>query len=317
MTQLKIIALAISCSAITNIAVAELQTDRAVINDSASRISATANFPTPVSGDLYVATQINGKYIFFTDKGEFLPTATPFSQNTEHVGKVTILDLPAEGSSPGRYPLYQVITNPGTDPLDFNNWVGGLGGLSKINFTIGLPTEQSGDFNNDGFADDDSNKDGFHDDDKNYNGFHDDDSDNDGFHDDDKDRNGHRDSEENNNLDPTTPININCSGNESGSENDGSSDDNCINNIPTPAPVPTTPVSGNSIITEGLTAYASCASSSCHGANPAFNQNGILDARNPSATMEAIAGNKGGMGVLSAIITADSANKISAYLNSL
>jgi len=42
-----------------------------------------------------------------------------------------------------------------------------------------------------------------------------------------------------------------------------------------------------------------------------------LSARNPNTTLNAINQNKGGMGYLSSTITADSANKISVYLNSL
>ncbi|MDQ7089397.1 MAG: hypothetical protein Q9M50_01960 [Methylococcales bacterium] len=341
MKQLKIMAIVIGCSAITNIAVADLQTERSVVNDPTLRISAKANFPASVSGDLYIATQINGNYLFLNDGGKFVPEMIPFTQATEHSGQLLLFDFLAEGSTPGRYPLFQVITNPGTNPLNFNNWVGGLGGLSSLNFTIGLPPEKSGDFNGDGFADDDANKDGFHDDDANKDGFHDDDANKDGFHDDDDNQNGRHDGEENNTPVPTTPIvtapiNVNCS-NDNGSdhnggfesdddfenddsfENDGGSDDNC-SNIPTliptsvPQPISTT---GNSIVVEGQTAYASCASAACHGANPAFNQNGVLAARTPSATMSAISRNKGGMGFLSTVITADAANKISSYLNSL
>jgi hypothetical protein len=290
MKYLKTMAIIISCSAITNTAIADLQTTRAVANDPTQRISATANFPTPVSGDLYLATQINGNFLFFTSGGQVTAEVRPFTQGGDYSGQVPLFDFPAEGIAPGRYPLYQVVTHPGTDPLDFNNWMGGLAGLSSINFIIGLPSEQSGDFDNDGFSDDDINKDGFHDDDLDKNGFHDDDLNQDGFHDDDLNQ-------------------------------DGLSD---VANIPEPAPEPVVtptpePVVApvTNIIAEGQAAYASCASSACHGANPAFGQNGIQKARDPNATMGAIAGNQGGMGFLSAIITADSANKISAYLNSL
>ncbi|WP_174484235.1 c-type cytochrome [methanotrophic endosymbiont of Bathymodiolus puteoserpentis (Logatchev)] len=43
------------------------------------------------------------------------------------------------------------------------NWVGGLGGLSSFQYSIGLPPSVTNDLNNDGFPDDDKNHDGFHD----------------------------------------------------------------------------------------------------------------------------------------------------------
>jgi len=288
MKYLKAIAMIIGYSAITNIAVADLQTSRAVVNDPTQQIAATANFPTPVSGDLYIATQVGGQNFFLKEGGQFTPNVTPFSQTTQHSGQIPLFNITAKGSAPGRYPLFQVVTKPGTDPLNFNNWVGGIGGLSIINFMIGLPTTESGDFDNNGFADDDLNKDGYHDDDLNK----------DGYHDDDKNRNGIHDSLENK---APTPV---------------------VTPTPVVAPTPVvTPspvvVPVTNIIAEGQAAYGSCASSGCHGANPAFGQNRILLGRNPNRIINAIRGNFGGMSFLSAVITADSANKISAYLNSI
>lgn len=80
----------------------------------------------------------------------------------------------------GRYPLYQVIAKSGSNPLNPDNWIGGSAGLSIINFNIGLPCEINGDFDEDGFADDDLNRDGFHDDDLDQDGFHDQDFNRDG-----------------------------------------------------------------------------------------------------------------------------------------
>jgi len=342
MKKFKMMAVVIGYSTITNIAVAGLQTERAVVNDPTQNIAASVQFPTPVKGDLYIATKVGKQYLFLNKAGQFTPETSPFSQATEYSGKVPLFNIPAKGSAPGRYPLYQVVTNPGSNPLDFNNWVGGLGGLSTMNFTIGLPPEQSGDFNNDGFADNDLNKDGFYDDDLNKDGFHDSDLNKDGFYDDDKNRNGIRDNQENKTPAAVTPVavapvpviptagfnNEGGSGNEGGFENEGGSgNEGGFENeggvsvppvpLPTPAPAPAAPAAGGtSIVAEGQAAYASCASAGCHGANPSFNQNRILKGRNPTVIIRAIAGNVGGMGFLRAVITADSANKISAYLNS-
>ncbi len=233
----------IGCSAITSIAVAGLSTERAVVNDPTQNIAASVQFSTPVKGDLYIATKVGEQYLFLNKAGQFTPERTPFSQATEYSGNIPLFNIPAKGSAPGRYPLYQVVTNPGSDPLDFNNWIGGLAGLSAINFTIGLPPEQSGDLNNDGFADNDLNKDGFYDDDLNKDGL--------------------RDTA---NIPEPEPV---------------------VTPEPTPQPVAppvvTPPVTN--IVAEGKAIYAGCSSSGCHGANPAFNQNNVLGARNPSVPM--------------------------------
>jgi len=277
--RIKTIVMAIGLSTITQLAVAELNTDRAVIHsdDDTHRVAAHANFATSVSGDLYLATQVNGELLFFANGGQELTfEPVPFASNNEYSGQIPLFDFPAAGIAPGRYPVYQVVTQAGTDPLNFNNWVGGLGGLSVINFNISLPAEISGDFNNDGFADDDHDRDGFHDDDHDQDGFHDDDSDRDGYHDDDHDRDGHTDHDH--------------------------SDDN--NNT-------------NGDAEQGRSRYTTCASSSCHGADPAMNQNHILEARDPSEILEAIQEDKGGMGFLRDAITTSDAQNIAAYLNNL
>jgi len=306
MKKLNIMAMVIACSTVITPAFAGLQTDRAVINNPALNISAKANFSTPVSGDLYLATQIGEQLFFFTNSGQLTAEVTPFSQGQEYSGEVPLFNRPSSGTPPGRYTLFQVVTTPDSNLLDFRNWIGGLAGLSKINFTIGLPPQQSGDFNDDGFPDDDTNRDGFHDDDHDQNGFHDDDTNRDGFHDDDHDQNGFHDDD----------ANEDGFYDDDNDQNGYRDDDENVSTTPEPVATPA-PVATNSLVTEGQAAYASCASSSCHGTNPAFNQNGILKGRNAGETMSAIVENKGGMGFLSSVITADSANKISAYLNSI
>ena len=115
---------------------------------------------------------------------------TPYRSHSHFSEDIDVLNISGLGIAPGLYPLYQVVTQPGTDPLNFMNWIGGLGGLSTINFTIGLPVNLSGDFDKNGFSDDDNNHDGFHDDDSNRDGLHDDDNDHNGFHDDDLNHDG-------------------------------------------------------------------------------------------------------------------------------
>lgn len=195
MTQLKLksFVTAIAFSAASNLAFAELATSQAVLNGTSDHIAATTNFATSTVGDLYVATSVGGQLLFLVNNGEqFSFDAIPLESNQTYLGERVLFNFPTAGIAPGRYPLYQVVTESGTSPLDVANWIGGL---SMIHFTLGLPVEINGDFNQDGFADDDSNHDGFHDDDANFDGFHDDDLDFDGFHDDDLNHDGFHDAQ--------------------------------------------------------------------------------------------------------------------------
>ncbi|MBT3813447.1 MAG: hypothetical protein HOF98_11710 [Gammaproteobacteria bacterium] len=170
---------------------AELTTERSVISsDGTQQINAIAKFQEPVTGDLYIATQVDKELWFFIEDGALSLEPVPFRADSTFSGDINVLDLSGEGIIPGRYPLFEVVTQPNTDPLDFTNWVGGLNGLSRINYIIGLPVEESLDHDEDGFPDDDSDHDGFSDNDSDHDGFRDDDLDHDGFSDNDSDHDG-------------------------------------------------------------------------------------------------------------------------------
>ncbi len=166
-------------------ALADLRTERAVFkNDGTGQIVAVARFQEPVEGDLYIATQVNGALLFIINEGTaFSSTPVPFRANSLFSEDIVVLNVRDQGISPGRYPLFKVVTQTGADPLDFRNWVGGLNGLRSINFIIGLSSDESLDLDDDGFPDDDLNRDGFHDDDIDRDGFHDGDRDRNGFDD--------------------------------------------------------------------------------------------------------------------------------------
>ncbi|BCG63593.1 MAG: hypothetical protein methR_P1321 [Methyloprofundus sp.] len=193
--KLPSLALAISLSTTSIMACAEISTSKAVIkNDGTEHIAASVNYPTPVTGDLYVAIKVQGQLFFLTNGAQsFTQEIKPLHENQEYIGSIPLFYFSSAGVAPGYYTVYQVTTVPGATPLDPNNWIGGANGLSAVNFNIGLPTTINGDFNADGFADDDLNKDGFHDDDKDKDGYHDDDLDHDGYHDDDKNKDGYHD----------------------------------------------------------------------------------------------------------------------------
>ncbi len=191
--RLKTLVQAICLSVAATQASAALYTPKAVVrNDqSGDKINAVVQFPDPVSGDLYLATIFNHKFYFFSNNGQHFSTEVlPFLENQDFSADLTVLNMNAKGILSGIYPLYQVTTYPGTDPFDFTNWIGGPSSPSVIDFNIGMPVAINGDFDNDGFPDDDANHYDFHDDDLNKNGYHDDDVDKDGYQDNDLNFNG-------------------------------------------------------------------------------------------------------------------------------
>jgi len=81
--KLKPIAVCIALSTLTNIATAELRTERAVVpNDDTHRVAASSYFANAVQGDLYIAAQINGQLLFFAKGGAEVSTeAVPYMQD--------------------------------------------------------------------------------------------------------------------------------------------------------------------------------------------------------------------------------------------
>ena len=81
----------------------------------------------------------------------------------------------------------------------------------------------------------------------------------------------------------------------------------------TAAPAPAAAPAASSSALNGKSLYQThCAS--CHGGNPAQNISKVLKGTSPGNTLNAIAGNTGGMGYLSGTIGAAQANDIAAYL---
>jgi hypothetical protein len=155
----------------------------------------TAVFRTPETGDMYAATIINQQLNFITPTG-LTTNSVPFIANSTFNGEYKLLSHRQMGLTQGNYPIYQVLTIPGGDPLNVNNWIGGFAGLRIVNLSLCQPREIHGDYDDDGFADDDHDRDGFHDDDHDRDGYHDDDHDRDGYHDDDHDRDGYHDDDD-------------------------------------------------------------------------------------------------------------------------
>ncbi len=306
------LSITVAAMLVTGSALADLKPERTVLpnDDSSAYARVDAEFNQPASGDLYLATQVNGQFLFFTRNG-ITNNVEPLSRNGKYSGSVRVLDLPVQGVAPGRYPVYQVVTFPDADPFDFRNWIGGPGGLNVVNFQIGLPQSITGDFDNDGFPDDDANRDGFYDDDADKDGFHDDDADKDGFHDDDADKDGFHDADEDGNGGQLGFEDSDIDGIDFGDSGDSG-------NI-TPPPPNGTPVTPDQI-TAGRAIYEqNCQNSGCHrhGDNPRQNMNGVLGARNPATARAAINRNTGGMGYLNNLLTDADLQAIADYLNNI
>lgn len=169
--KLKPLIVAVTLSVASFGVAAHLSTSRAVLAQPTDSTVISVNFKPAVSGDLYLATVVNGKLVFFADQGKVLSdTPKPFQKNGVFDGKLDVLNVNALGIPAANYPLYEVVTTPNGDVLNFSNWVGGLGGLHRMNISIGLPAAVTGDYDDDGFADDDSDHDGYHDGDRDFNG---------------------------------------------------------------------------------------------------------------------------------------------------
>ncbi len=266
----------------------KIETDRAVIDPNLD-LTARVCFPAPDQGDLYVAALIDGVLYFYGENGQFSPDPVPYRQDGQYDANqcLPLFTFPGELVPGGRYILYSIVTDTGADPYDFTRWHGPLG---RQLFIAHEPPETSGDHDGDGWPDDDDDRNGFSDYwDRDYDGWRDDDEDRDGYSDMDHDRDGWRDDD---------------------SDRDGVPDDDDERGVP--------PSGGQNeaSLTRGEALYAEhCAG--CHGADPAVDgRNSIYEAAKAYEILEAIAKNKGGMGVLSSTIGMPEAEDIAAFVRS-
>ncbi|MDT8407280.1 MAG: cytochrome c [Methylococcales bacterium] len=321
--SLKPLALAFSVAMFTGSVTADVRLERSVVgNQSDDFVRATGVFNQTVAGDLYLAVGVGQSLLFFTADGQLVTSPEPIQSNQEFTGELPLLNLNVNGVPAGRYPLYQVITNPGADPLNFQNWIGGLGGLTVRNISIGLPTEVNRDFDGDGFPDDDLDHDGFHDDDRDRDGYSDDDSDRDGFHDDDRDgfdddsdRDGFDDDRDS--FDDDRDGFDDDASDRDGFDDDDDGDDDRNDDRDDDDFIPTGPINQSSAeLGRELYVRSGCAASTCHDADPRRNVNDVLDGRDWRETRESIDKNEGGMGFLNFLTDAE-LQQIAEYLRAV
>lgn len=114
--------------------------DKTILNSESGITTISVRFATPVQGDLYLATPFNGQLFFFADNGKkFTPEVSAFIKNGDFSAERPVLQLSSKDIPPAEYSIYQVVTYAGKTPLDFNNWIGGVNGLSELKLQINLP----------------------------------------------------------------------------------------------------------------------------------------------------------------------------------
>ena len=150
-------------------ATARLIPERTVVN-SGDRIRVVAVHDLVEQGDIYVGF-LEGAGLPLLEagaNGKFTPSFANVPLDTPIL--VLNMDVP-QGIPPGQYIFYEIVTQPGSNPMDVNTWITGLSSLSQVLFHVNQPDALTRDFNHDGICDDDGNRDGFHDDDFGRNGF--------------------------------------------------------------------------------------------------------------------------------------------------
>lgn len=136
MLKIKSILLAVGLSGIAVNTWAQINSPNLNPNSiNGDHVIATVSFPTPVQGDLYLATQVGGNFYFFSPGAAISPAPVAFEKNGLFSAEMTVLDFPSDGIPAGMYPVYQVVAHAGSDVMQVGNWVGGL---SQINFNINL-----------------------------------------------------------------------------------------------------------------------------------------------------------------------------------
>ena len=119
---------------------AYLKTDNSIIDNDSSKAVITVGFPAAMHGDLYIATPLNGQLYFFSNNGvNFSTDVAAFTKNADFAEDRVALTISNAGIPAGTYTFYQIVVVAGKDPLNFTNWIGGIGGLSELKISINLP----------------------------------------------------------------------------------------------------------------------------------------------------------------------------------
>jgi hypothetical protein len=102
-----------------------------------------------------------GHVVIYIPEGQAISVPLPAQTADTPVSVVDLTDLDTSVLTPGDYQLALVLTVPGGNPLDVNNWYNGFRGLlsiERVRFSAGAT---SSDADGDGEFDDDTDNDGF------------------------------------------------------------------------------------------------------------------------------------------------------------
>jgi hypothetical protein len=90
---------------------------------------------------MYVAAIVGGELWFLSQEAGWTKSPTPFMANKTFQDEEPLFSVEAGLLPHGNYPLYQVVTVPNGNPLNVDDWIGGLDGLNFLTFSVGLPTK--------------------------------------------------------------------------------------------------------------------------------------------------------------------------------
>lgn len=150
-------------------ATAALVANRTVLNGG-DPLFVTSNRAVDRQVDIHIGfMKGQGTPLFDTDSaGDPVPTFA----NVSLAQPLVLADFTVPtGIEPGLYVFYEVVTTPGGDPNNVQDWAFGLSSLSQLALYVGVRPELSGDFDDNGRPDDDANHDGFRDDDSDRDGL--------------------------------------------------------------------------------------------------------------------------------------------------
>lgn len=134
--NVKLLVVALGLSVLSMSASAQVIISKAALNNSDSATVSIVH-PTPVKGDLYLVTPINGKLMFFGNQGKSVSDKVePYLKNTTFNGSLELFGVSALGVAPGTYTIFEVITTPSGDFLNPSQWQGGLSGLYRADVKI-------------------------------------------------------------------------------------------------------------------------------------------------------------------------------------
>jgi len=149
-----------SSLAASNAQAYDLRIDRGVFSDPRDVITPQAWFSEPVHGDLYLATRLGDGWYYVTHDG-LTRQPRPLIGDADFTGAQDLVSFTAGDFEPGLYPFTLTVIPTGATPPAVPD--GSIEGFEteELQLAIGLTAAASGDFDDDGWPDDDLSFDGY------------------------------------------------------------------------------------------------------------------------------------------------------------